>query len=71
MACVGVQSGQLEVSVMERVLVQLRSMPHLLAVPALTTAWTTLIAHPFTKGVYVLHIESLVIITGRLGSYLR
>ncbi|XP_063874801.1 kinetochore-associated protein 1-like [Scylla paramamosain] len=46
-----VKIGQLEVSVMERVLVQLKSMPHLLVVPALTTAWTTLIAYPFTKAV--------------------
>ncbi|KAG0729035.1 Kinetochore-associated protein 1 [Chionoecetes opilio] len=46
-----VKSGQVEVVVLERVLLQLKSVPHLWVVPALTTAWTTLITHPFTKAV--------------------
>lgn len=45
------QSGQLEASVMERVLLQLKTLPHLWVVPALTTAWSTLITHPFIKGI--------------------
>lgn len=46
-----VKSGQVEMSMMERVLLQLKTVPHLRVVPALTTAWVTLITHPFIKAV--------------------
>lgn len=47
------QSGQLDITTLERVLLQVKSLPHLWVVPALTTAWTTLINYPFTKGYYL------------------
>lgn len=48
------QIGQVEVSMMERILLQLKTVPHLRVVPALTTAWVTLITYPFIKGVCLL-----------------
>lgn len=44
-----IKSGQLDITTLERVLLQVKSLPHLWVVPALTTAWTTLINYPFTK----------------------
>ncbi|KAG7167662.1 Kinetochore-associated protein 1-like [Homarus americanus] len=45
-----VKLGQMDIAVLERVLIQVKTLPHLWVVPALTTAWITLINYPFTKG---------------------
>ncbi|XP_071532362.1 kinetochore-associated protein 1 [Panulirus ornatus] len=44
-----VKSGQMDIATLERVLLQVKSLPHLWVVPALSTAWTTLIYYPFAK----------------------
>lgn len=44
------QVGKLEISLLEKVLLQTNSLPHLWVIPALTTAWTTLLHYPFVKG---------------------
>ncbi|CAL4064443.1 unnamed protein product [Meganyctiphanes norvegica] len=44
-----VKGGKVDVLILEQVLVQVKNLPHLWLVPALTTAWTLLINYPFTK----------------------
>lgn len=54
-----VKSGQMEIGRLERILLQVKSLPHLWIVPALTVAWTTLINYPFTKASYPVSEQSL------------
>ncbi|KAK3873420.1 hypothetical protein Pcinc_021553 [Petrolisthes cinctipes] len=44
-----VKVGKLEINILENVLLQTNSLPHLWVIPALTTAWTTLLHYPFVK----------------------
>lgn len=44
-----VKGGKIDVVTLERVLIQVKNLPHLWVVPAITTAWTLLINYPFTK----------------------
>ncbi|KAK7075536.1 hypothetical protein SK128_012215, partial [Halocaridina rubra] len=41
--------GQVDILTLERILLQIKSLSHLWVVPALTTAWTTIINYPFLK----------------------
>ncbi|XP_068231319.1 kinetochore-associated protein 1 [Palaemon carinicauda] len=44
--------GQVDNVTLERVLLQINTLPHLWVVPALTTAWSTIIVNPFLKASY-------------------
>ncbi|XP_066943514.1 kinetochore-associated protein 1 [Macrobrachium rosenbergii] len=51
--------GQVDNVTLERVLLQINSLPHLWVVPALTTAWATIIVNPFLKASYPVSESSL------------
>nr|XP_045608733.1 kinetochore-associated protein 1-like [Procambarus clarkii] len=54
-----VKSGQMDITALERVLIRVKSLPHLWIVPALTTAWITLINYPFTKASHPVNDNNL------------